>query len=101
MKNLYYIEYGCSQCTERLIVSAKDESNANEYAYQSAQDLYFSYDCNFIDPEDYPEATEEELVEIEEQEMEMDIHYFVEDFDDSNEEHVDTLREQNGKPFEV
>lgn len=99
--SLFYIEYGCSQCTERLIVSAKDGSNASEYAYQCAQDSYFSYDCNFIDPEDYPEATEEELVEIEEQEMELDIFYFVDDFDESNEEHVDILREQNGKPFEV
>ena len=99
--SLFYIEYGCSQCTEHLIVEAKDMGAAHEYAYQSAQDAYFSYDCNFIDPEDYPDADEEELVEIEEQEMEMDIHYFAESFDAENEDHQMTFEEQNNKPFEV
>lgn len=101
MKNLYFIEYGCSQCTEHLIVEAKDAAAAEYYAYTSAQDCYFGYDCNYIDPEDYPDATEEELVEIENEEMELDIHYLAEEFDESNEEHIETLREQDNKPFEV
>ena len=101
MKNLYFIEYGCSQCTERLIVEAKDAAAAEYYAYTSAQDCYFGYECNYIDPEDYPDATEEELVEIENEEMELDIHYLAEEFDESNEEHIETLREQDNKPFEV
>lgn len=101
MKNLYFIEYGCSCCTENLIVEAKDQAAAEYYAYTSAQDCWYSYDYNMIDPEDYPDATEEELVEIEQEEMELDIHYLAEEFDESNEEHIETLREQNNKPFEV
>lgn len=101
MSNLYFIEYGCSQGSEHLIVSAKDKAAAEYYAYISAQDTWYSYECNYIDPEDYPDATEEELVEIEGEEMEMDIHYCAEPFDDKNEEHIETLREQNNKPFEV
>ena len=101
MKNLYFIEYGCSCCTEHLIVEAKDQAVAEYYAYTSAQDCYFGYECNYIDPEDYPDATEEELVEMEQEEMELDIHYSAEDFDESNEEHIETLREQDNKPFEV
>jgi hypothetical protein len=33
--------------------------------------------------------------------MELDIHYLAEEFDESNEEHIETLREQGNKPFEV
>lgn len=101
MKNLYFIEYGCSQCTEYLIVEAKDAAAAEYYAYTSAQDCYFGYDCNYIEPEDYPDATEEELVEIENEEMELDIHYCVELYDSDNEDHQMWLREQDGKPFEI
>ena len=99
--SLFYIEYGCSQCTEHLVVSAKDEASAEYYAYTAAQDCYYSYDCNYIDPDDYPDATEDEFAEIECEEMEMDIHHSAELFDESNEDHVETLKEQNNKPFEV
>ena len=78
MKNLYFIEYGCTQCTEHLIIEAKDAAAAEYYAYTSAQDCYFGYECNYIDPEDYPDATEEELVEIENEEMELDPSVFPE-----------------------
>ena len=101
MSNLYFIEYGCSQCTEHLIVSAKDEAAAEYYAYTSAQDTWYSYECNEIDPEDYPDATEEELVEIEGEQMEMDIHYCVGLYDPNNEDHQMWMREQDGKPFEI
>lgn len=101
MPNLYLIEYGCSICSEHLVVSADDEECANDFAYQEAQSVYYSYECNEINPEDYPDAIEEELVEIEEEEMEMDIHYFVEPFDDKNDEHIEILKEQNNRPFEI
>ena len=101
MPNLYFIEYGCSINSERLIVSAESQEDAEHYAYISAQDVWYSYECNMIDPEDYPDATEEELVEIEGEEMELDIHYYAEPFDPENEEHAETLKEQNNKPFEV
>lgn len=96
---LFYIEYGCSQCKEQLIVEANDETDAIDYAYQSAQDSYWSYDCNYIDPDDYPDADEEDLAEIEEQDMETDIFYFAEPYDSSNEEHKEAMREQGNKPF--
>ena len=101
MSNLYYIEYGCSISTERLIVSALNETDAENYAYVSAQDIWHSYECNEIDPEDYPDATEEELYDIEAEEMEMDIQYCVEPFDDKNEDHLETLNEQKGVPFKI
>ena len=99
--SLYFIEYGCTQCTEHLIVEAENAADAENYAYISAQDCWYSYECNMIDPEDYPDATEEELVEIENEEMEQDIHYLAEEFDASNEEHIETLHEQGNEPFEV
>ena len=34
-------------------------------------------------------------------EMEMDIYYHVEPFDDKNEDHLETLKEQKGVPFEI
>ena len=101
MLNLYFIEYGSSINSERLVVSAKSQEDAEYYAYISAQDVWYSYECNMFDPEDYPDASEEELVEIEGEEMELDIHYYAELFDPENEEHAETLKEQNSKPFEV
>ena len=50
--SLYYIEYGCSICTEHLIVEAKNEDTANEYAYLEAQNVYYSYDSNYPDEEE-------------------------------------------------
>jgi hypothetical protein len=98
---LFYIKYGCSVSHECLIVKADSFDRADEYAEQAAQEVYYSYDCNYIDPDDYPDATEDEFAEIECEEMEMDIHYSAELFDESNEDHVETLKEQNNKPFEV
>ena len=33
MSKLYLIEYGCSICSEHLVVSADSEQDANDYAY--------------------------------------------------------------------
>ena len=101
MKNLYFIQYGCSISSERLIVSADTEADAEHYAYISAQEVWYSFECNDIDPDDYPDATDEELVEIESEEMEYDIHYIAEPFDPKNEDHLETLKEQDNKPFEI
>jgi hypothetical protein len=35
------------------------------------------------------------------QDMEQDIQYLAEIYDPENEDHVETMREQNNKPFEV
>lgn len=101
MSKLYLIEYGCSICSEHLVVSADSEEDANDYAYQEAQSVYYSYGCNEVDPDDYPGATEEELCEIDQEEMEQDIHYFAEEFNPNDEEHQEYLREQDNKPFEI
>lgn len=101
MSNLYYIEYGCSCEKCALIVEASHEGLAINYAQQAAVDSYYSYDCNYIDPEDYPNATEEELAEIEQEEMEYDVFHLVVAFDPNNECHIETLKEQSNKPFKV
>ena len=101
MSKLYLIEYGCSICSEHLVVSADDEERANDFAYQEAQNVYYSYECNGVDPDDYPGATEVELNEIDTQEMEQDIHYCVEPYDPNNEDHQMWMREQNNKPHEI
>lgn len=101
MSKLYLIEYGCSICTEHLVVSADSIGRANEFAYQEAQSVYYSYECNGVDPDDYPGATEEELNEIDNEEMEQDIHYLAEPYNPNDEDHQAYMRDQDNKPFEI
>lgn len=101
MSKLYLIEYGCSICTEHLVVSADSIEHANEFAYQEAQSVYYSYGCNGVDPDDYPGATEEELNEIDNEEMEQDIRYYAELYDPNNADHQSYMRDQDNKPFEI
>lgn len=96
--SLFYIEYGCSICTEHLIVEAKNEDAANEYAYQEAQNVYWSYDCNYPDAEDCDGMDEEEVAELMQQDMEQDLQYFAEPYNPENEDHIMTMREQDNKP---
>ena len=98
---LFYIEYGCSVSHERLIVDAESYERADQYAEASAQDVYWSYDCNYIDEEDYEDYTEDEISDMEYQDMLNDIYWTVEPFEEKKEEHWDTLKEQDGRPFEV
>jgi hypothetical protein len=99
--SLFYIEYGCSICTEHLIVEAKNEDAANEYAYLSAQEVYYSYDYNYPDAEDCDGMDEEEIAELMQQDMEQDLQYFVEPYDLENEDHTMTMREQNNIPHPI
>ena len=102
MSQLYFIEYGCSCCSESLIVSCDDPNmalqRAMDYAHQAATDCYYSYDCNYPDPEDYDDLSEEEMAEMEEEEMEYDIFYSAVEYDPANEDHVTALKEQDNKP---
>ena len=98
---VFFIKYGCSQTTENLIVEANDYTRAEEYAIQSAQDSYYSYDCNYLNPDEYPEYDEEELNEYEWQDMQEDIYWEVVPFDKNDEEHLECLREQDNVPFSV
>lgn len=98
---LFFIKYGCSVSHESLIVDAEDFDRADTYAEQSAQETFWSYDCNYMCDEDYEDYTEDEISELEYQEMINDIDWVVEPYDEKNEEHKDAWNEQNGKPFEI
>ena len=98
---LYYVEYGCSISHERLIVDADNYERADQYAEASAQDVYWSYDCNYMCDEDYEDYTEDEVNELEYQDMLHDIHWLAEPYDEKNEYHKDAMHEQNGVPFEI
>ena len=99
--SLFYIEYGCSICTEHLIVEAKDMGTANEYAYQEAQNVYYSYDSNYPDEEDCEGMDEDAIAEMMQQDMEQDIQYFAEVYNPDNEDHAMTMREQGNRPHEI
>lgn len=104
--SLFYIKYGCSVSHEQLIIEAETFERADEYAEGAAQDWYYSYDCNYLTEEDYDYyeeegMTEEEINENEYMDMLNDIYWIVEPFDEKNEDHRDTLKEQDGRPFEV
>ena len=98
---LFYIKYGCSVGHESLIVEADSFERVEEYAEASAQDVYYSYDCNYPNDEDYDNYTEEEISELEYQDMISDIDWVVEPYDEKNEEHKDAMHEQGGVTFEV
>lgn len=102
---LFYIKYGCSISHEQLIIDAEDFEKANEYAENAAQEVYYSYDCNYPCAEGYflgdEEMTQEEIDESEYMDMMNDIDWVVEPYDESNEDHVEAMEEQGGIPFEV
>lgn len=104
--SLFYIKYGCSVSHEQLIIEAETAERAEEYAERVAQDVYYSYDCNYLSEEDYDlyeeeGMTEDEINECEYMDMMNDIDWAVEPYDESNEGHVEAMKEQGGVPFEV
>jgi hypothetical protein len=101
MKNLYLIEYGCSICSEHLVVLAENQGEAIEYAYLEAQNVYYSYDSNYPDMEDYEGMDEEDIAEMMQEDMEQDIHYFAVMYNPEDEEHVMVMHDQNDEPYEI
>lgn len=101
MKNLYLIEYGCSICSEHLVVLADSLEDANEYAYLEAQNVYYSYDSNYPDAEDCEGMDEEDIAEMMQEDMEQDIHYLAVEYNPEDEEHVMVMHDQNDKPHEI
>lgn len=99
--SLYYIEYGCSICTDHLIVEAKDMDAAHEYAYLEAQNVYYSYDSNYPDEEDCEGMDEDDIAEMMQEDMEQDIHYLVVAYNPEDEEHAMVMHDQNNKPHEI
>lgn len=98
---LYVLTYGCSITKEKLVVSADHESDVDDYGYQSAQDCWYSYDCNLVSPEDYEGYSEEEIADAEWEDMLNDIYWYWEVFDCNNEEHLSVFNEQDNVPFEI
>jgi hypothetical protein len=45
--------------------------------------------------------SEDDMAELMHQDMEQDIHYFVVEYDPTDEEHLMTMREQDNKPYEI
>lgn len=101
MKNLYLIEYGCSICSEHLVVLASSLEDANEYAYLEAQNVYYSYDSNYPDAEDCEGMDEDDIAEMMQEDMEQDIHYLAVIYNPEDEEHVMVMHDQNDKPHEI
>ena len=104
--SLFYIKYGCSVSHEQLIVEAETAERAEDYAESAARDCYYSYDCNYPSDEEYiyyeeEGMTEEEIDESEYMDMMNDIDWVVEPYDESNEDHIEAMKEQDGIPFEV
>lgn len=103
---LFYIKYGCSVSHEQLIVDADSFEKADEYAEHAAQDVYYSYDCNYLSDEDYENfeeegLTEEEISEQEYTDMLNDIDWSVKPYDEKIEEHIETMAEQGDVPYEI
>lgn len=104
--SLFYIKYGCSVNHEQLIIEAETLERAEEYAEGAAQDSYYSYDCNYPSDEDYSYyegegMTEDEISEEEYMDMMSDIDWIAESYDESNEDHVEAMKEQGGVPFDI
>lgn len=102
----FYVKYGCSECHETLIVEAESFERADEFAEGAAQDVYYSYDCNYPSDEEYiyyeeEGMTEEEIDESEYMDMMNNIDWVVEPYDESNEDHIEAMEEQGGIPFEI
>lgn len=84
---LYYIEYGCSQNTEALIVDAKSKDEALDYAYEQARYEFDSYDQTATIGEYEEYGTDEEYSNAYEEALENDIFYSAEKYDETNEIH--------------
>jgi hypothetical protein len=96
MSQLYLVEYGCSQCSEHLVVSAGSKEAAEEYAYYAAQECWDSYSHD-----DYYDETDEWADEDCYEEMQYDIFYNAVEFDPTNEIHADFFEEQAKRPHVV
>ena len=101
MKNLYLIEYGCSICSEHLVILADSLEDANEYAYHEAQNVYYSYDSNYPNEEDCEGMDEDDIAEMMQEDMEQDIHYCAKLYDPNNKDHQAYMEEQDNRPYEI
>lgn len=96
----FFIGFGCGICEEYEVIEAKNKDDAMRYAYESAIEDYQSFEGyhGILDREDVKEEYGlEDDYEVDvayAEEIENTISYWVELFDESNEEHQDCLRAQ-------
>ena len=104
----FIIEYGCDICTEHLAVEANCLESALTYAEAEAWRLRESYEglhgvldfTEFCEENNYDTEDEtawEEYVDM----IRYELHYYAEDFDELNEDHLSILNDCGGEFFPV
>lgn len=110
----YFGRYSCT-CEHESVCLSGSKKAVESFLYENAIECYQSFEglhgirgCGEIAIEDFDieldMANEEVLELIEEvynEEIESDIEYSFEPFDENNEEHMDTLNAQSGEFWEV
>lgn len=89
MPQLYLVEYGCAAYAEHLVVSAQSCEEAEEFAYQCAQDCYDEYS--------YMDYEEDDEFWGDEENVESDIFYDAVEFDPKNKFHMECYAEQHNR----
>ena len=96
----FFIGFGCGCGEEYEVIEAKSEDDAMHYARECAVENYQSFEGyhGVLDWEDVKEEygleDDYEVDTVYAEEIENTIEYWVELFDESNEEHQDCLRAQ-------
>lgn len=110
---VFYVQYGCSCENVTEIVDFPSEEEAREYAYCCAIESYSSFEglhgvrglddiSEDLFEKELDDCIASELEEIEEayeEEVESDIFFSVELFDDSNRDHLLWLECQKGEVY--
>ena len=96
---LFYVEYGCSQSTESLILDADDFNQAYDFAMTSAEELFDEYDQSATvgDRDEY--ESDDEYWDAYDDAMANDIHWVAEEYDEDNDFHKATFDE--GGVYEI
>ena len=102
----FFIGFGCGCGEEYEVIEAKNEDDAMHYAHECAVENYQSFEGyhGVLDWGDVKEEYElEDDYEVDvayQEEIESTIKYWVDPFDENNEEHVERLEAQ-GRAYEV
>ena len=105
----FIVTYGCDGLgNEKLAVEAENEEAALEYAYNAAFEYREGY-AGLHGTQDFTDFCEEEEYDTEDEDawdsfhdmIEHEIEYFVEVFDETNEEHRWVLTDCNSKFWQI
>ena len=88
---LFYIEYGCPQSTESLILDADDFNQAYDFAITNAEELFNSYDQSALVGERDEYESDNEYWDVYEDTMNNNIFYSAEEYDEDNDFHKATF----------